>query len=485
MTEAEFNHWLLDDSARRCVLVEAGVLSGGTEVTRYLSNKAYKGATTFYEPLITGGMEFSESIDIDGEFSMSFGDIELNNFDGSVDSWIDDVWDNRPINVFVGDLSWPREAFVQVFSGLCGGVDVRDRGTVNLKVTDKLQKLNTTVSEVKLGGATVNADKLIPICIGEPHNITPLLVDVAVSEYAVNTGEIEQITEVRDNGIPVVFTDVGNGKFRLSQALYGTLTASVQGAVEAGLGGFIQDVPSAIRYVAQHLVPADNQLDDSEIDLDNFDEIAAAFPYRIGVYLTEKINALVLCNSLAASIGCKLTTTREGKLKIVEVTPVRADLGTVVTSRDMVERSLRIEELHPVKAAVKVGYAKNFTVQQTVSAGVPSPHMELYAQEWLTVTRESSTVVADYKYPSDATMRETYLVAEADAIAEANKELTWKSVRRKTMMYEGYANLLTQKLGDTQTLVHSRFGLENGVSGQIIFMKTDWLKLKVEIGVLI
>lgn len=484
MTEAEFSGWLLDDSAKRCVLVEAGVKVGGVETTRYLSNKGYKGSV-FYEPLIVGGMDFTEIIELSGDFSFNLGDIELNNMDGGVDSWAEDVWDNRPINIFVGDVRWPRNEFVQVFSGLCGGIDVRDRGTLNLKVVDKLQKLNTSTSEVKLGGTTPNADKLIPVCIGEPHNITPLLHDVSLSEYVFHIDETEQVTEVRDNGVPVLFTDVGFGKFRLTQAAYGVITASVQGAVKAAVGGFVRDVPSAIRYIVQHLVPDANKLSDSEIDLDNFEQIRTALPYRIGVYLADKTNALALCNSLAQSIGCRLVTTAEGKIRLVEVTPVRVGLGTVVTTRDMRARSLRIEELHPVVAAIKLGYAKNFTVQQNVSAGIPSSHAELYNQEWLTVSRESSSVIADYKYPSDTTMRETFLVAEADAISQANKELTWKSVRRKTMMYEGYANLLTERVGDTQTLVHGRFGLSSGVSGQIIYKRTDWLAFKVEIGVLI
>lgn len=494
-TEAALTSWLLDESAIRTVLIEVGVKSGGSETTRYLSNRSYFTSPTdtpsnkHYLPLITGGIEFTESIDIDGNFSINYGDIELDNTNGEIDEWIDDVWENRSINVFIGDITWERTDFYQIFSGVTAGIDVRNRNTFNLKIADKLQRLNTTLSEAKVGDLASyteeSEDSLVPVCLGEPHNVSPVLLDSGTDLWCVHLGEVEQITEVRDNGVPVEFTDNADGTFTLNQASYGTITASVQGATLAAYGGYFNDAPTIIKYVVQHLIPVAKRFSDAEIDLTNFASIKASYPHPCGVYLADKANALDVCNTLAASIGCRLTITRAGKLKLVRLALPRSDVGTEITAKDMVKQSLEIESLPDVVAAVKLGYAKNWTVQESLTTGIPTPHIELYAQEWWTVTRTDSVITADYGVIEDPDQRDTYLITEAAAITEANNELAMKSERRKILKYTGLPHLLTQHLGATQTITHSRFGLSSGVAGQIVSIKSDWMNMRAEISVYI
>lgn len=233
-----FQAWLKNDNAVRCVLVEVDVkLSGGSTTTRYFSNTGYVTAAadvpanTIYYPYVSGGVKFTESISLDGNFSLSYGDIELRNVNGELDSWLNDYWSNRRIKVFIGDKSWVRDDFWQIFDGVVTGIDSRKRETLNLKLSDKLQRLNYPVTEAKLGGVTSNADKLLPLCFGECHNVEPLLADPANHEYVVHNGQIEDIIEVRDNGVPVTVTEIpATGRFRLSASPAGQITASVQGA---------------------------------------------------------------------------------------------------------------------------------------------------------------------------------------------------------------------------------------------------------------
>ncbi len=485
MTEPEFQSWLLDDSAIRCVLVEVDVKTGGVETTRYLSNKGYKDTNKFYLPLVEGGMTFTESIDVEGGFSLNYGDIELSNIDGEIDSWIDDVWENRGVELFIGDESWPREDFYPIFSGVVAGIDSRSNNTLNLKIVDKLQRLNTTMTETKLGGSTTNADKLIPITLGEVHNVTPLLTDASVLEYAVNTSDVELVIEVRDNGVPVEFTDMENGRFRLNQSSYGTVTASVQGMKSSVEGGYFNSVPACIRFIVQELLSEEKSFSDAEIDLANFASIASEYPHPVGMYVAAKTNALTACNDLAESIGCRLTVTRAGKLKLVRLSPEREDVGTVVTASNMHEKTLSMSSIPTVVAAVKLGYAKNYTVQTNLTTGIPAAHIDLYAQEWLTVTRSSSGTSADYKLHTDPDQRDTLLLRESDAIIEAESELEIFGTRRKVLSYKGFPELLTQQLGDTQTIVHPRYGLASGKAGQIVKVVTNWIDNTVEISVFI
>lgn len=236
-----FQAWLKNDAAMRCVLVEVDVkLSGGSTVTRYLSNTGYvtaagdTPANTLYLPYVAGGVKFTESLSLDGSFSLSYGDIELRNVNGELDTWLNDYWANRRIKIFIGDKTWIRDDFWQIFDGVTTGIDTRKRETINLKLSDKLQRLNNPVSEAKLGGATANADKLLPLLFGECHNIEPLLGDPTNHEYVIHNGPIESIIEVRDNGVPVAFTPfLSTGRFRLSASPSGQITCSAQGAVPA------------------------------------------------------------------------------------------------------------------------------------------------------------------------------------------------------------------------------------------------------------
>lgn len=135
------------------------------------------------------------------------------------------------MKVFVGDVRWPRSDFRLVFDGITDSVGSTARNRINLKVGDKLLRLNSPVTEHKLGGSTSNADKLVPLCFGECHNVEPLLVDSSVNEFQVHDGPIESIIEVRDDGVPVAFTPfLSTGKFRLAAQPSGQVTASVQGS---------------------------------------------------------------------------------------------------------------------------------------------------------------------------------------------------------------------------------------------------------------
>lgn len=239
ITDEQFAAWLKDQTAIRCVLVEVTVgQTGGGSVTRYLSNKAYVTgngdvpANTVYVPRITDGLNYTRAIDVDGNVSLTFGDLALTNLDGALDAWVDDYWTNRPMSVFLGDPRWARSDFRFLFGGLTLGLDMQDRNTFNIQISDNTQRLNTPVTENVLGGTTALANNLLPLVLGECHNITPLVTDSTVNEYQVHQGLIERIIEVRDNGVPVSFTVTpATGKFRLLAQPFGTVTASVQGAM--------------------------------------------------------------------------------------------------------------------------------------------------------------------------------------------------------------------------------------------------------------
>lgn len=491
MTDAQFVAWLKDSTAVRCVLIEVTVKTGGSETVRYLSNKGYVTsptdvpANTRYAPYIVGGIKFTETISLEGTASLSWGDIEIDNTSGDRDAWLDDVWDNRSIKVFIGDLSWARAEFRLVFDGITAKIATKNRGRINLVISDKLQRLNQPITEQKLGGSTQNADRLIPLCFGECHNVEPLLVDPVVNEYQVHNGAIEGIIEVRNNGVPVTFTPLlATGKFRLAAQPSGQITASVQGS---SAYGYSNKVATLISIIAQNFGIVERRFTwATEIDATSFNAMAASDLQPVGIYIPERQNILDVINKLAASIGARVFIDRTGKLAITKLSLPQTGPGTVVEPKDIKQHSLHVSQLPPVKAAVLLGYCKNWSVQDSgIAAGVPSDHTDLYKQEWLTVTRTNTATQADYKTFVEPVQEDTLLLTSADAVAETNRRLAMWSTQRKVYRYEGMPWLMLEQLGAAQTLKNNRFGLALGKVGQIVSLATDWLNPHITVEILI
>lgn len=480
--------WLKSGTAKRRILMEVDAQVGGSETTLYVSDKGYTTssveapASTNYLAKISGGISVTESISLNGDASFSVGEVKFDNKDGSLDAWQNYVFQGRGIRLYIGDYSWPKVDFYKIFDGVTAKLNVSARDEISLVLSDKLQKLNTTVSDVKLGGTTNNKDKLIPLLFGECHNISPLLVDIATLEYQVHNGPINEICEVRDNGVPVSFTPyLTTGKFRLSQAPVGTITCTAQGDKPST---YANDAVSLIKRLVKDYGLAGQRFVDSDLDLTSLSAFATANTQPLGIYITDKANVLEVCQQLATSLGARVLMTLAGLMRIVKLDLPQATGGTTVTSVDMEAFSLTPKELPPVVAAVKVGYCKNWTVQTALQTGIPANNIEMFGEEWLTSTSIAAATATKYKLFSDPNQEDTLLLTTATADAEALRRTNLWSVQRKVMQYGALQHLILEQLGNSQTIQHVRHNMSSGVRGQVISKTTDWATLKITMEVL-
>lgn len=495
MTEAEFADWLKDQSAIRCLLVEVEVKVGTNVITRYLSNKGYVTlptevpANTHYAPRITGGIKYTQSMSLDGGVSVSFGDLELDNTDGALDSWLDDYWSNRPLKILMGDVRWPRADFRQMVAGVTIGIDARSRSRINIKISDKLQRLNNPVTEVTIGGTSSLANNLVPLCFGECHNIEPVLVDAATHKYKIHNGVIEGIIEVRDNGVPVSYTPLlSEGAFRLNQAPSGQITCSAQGARFSYMGQPVTwhtGVGQIVFHLATVYGSPTLKLSQADFDETKMAAFVSAHTQPVGLYIPDRANVLELVNRVADSLGCRVTVDANGKVSIVKLDI--AGWGTPVsfTETEMKDRTLQVSSLPPVRAAVQLGYCKNWTVQDKLESGIPAEHAALYAEEYLKTTTEDTAAASNYNLFTEPVMTETLLLTASTAIAEANRRLALFNVQRKVFKFSGAFHTVTTELGAAATIVANRFGLQAGKNGQVVSVTTDFVNPNVEIEVLI
>lgn len=498
-----YQTWLQTPNIVRIALVQVQALVSGTLTTRYLSTHGVTVDGTQYLPIIKGTISIDESISTSYSASISYGDIELANT-GEYDSWLSDVWVNKSIKIYIGSMPAPGTAsvigdFELIFDGIVEDIDSKNRNQLNLKIRDKLEKLNTSVSETLLGNYNPQslvgwtnqyANSLKPLVFGEVHNITPLLVEPALLEYMVNTEAVEQIIEVRDNGVPVAFTTTGTitipaGSFRLLKSPVGTVTCSVQGVKRtvniAGTTFSSTYTNTASNTIATILKFYGQQLAYTEIDSSSFGALGTQ---AVGVYVSDRVNVLSLCQEIAKSCGLVLSTSRSGQVKLVDLS-IPSSASISITESDMFLNTLQISQKVEVVAGVKLGYAKNWTVQNNLLTAIPQEHKDLFATEWLESSQTDATVKTNYSVTIEPALENSYLIDKTQADTVALKKLNLFKVPRKIYTMTCTAKFLSVQVGDAVTLTASRFSLSGGVLGRVISTKPNWLRGTIEIGVLV
>jgi len=498
---------LIDRSILTKRQVETVFLGGeGSQSTFYFSNGAYvtdpldTPANTAYAPLITGGISFSESLTLDGSVSISIGDIELDNSNGELDQYFfSHIWTNRSVAIYIGDPSWKKSDFKLLFKGNVADIATSGRNNLNLVISDVFQKLNAPISDqtVQITGKN-NAVELVPLTFGECFNVTPLLLNSGTLTYQVHNGPIERIIEVRDNGIPVLFTaNLTAGTFTLTRAPFGQITCSVQGHKPSGT--YTNKIGETIKNILTQYGPSGARLQNTDINTTNFTNFDNSFPVvnseytrAIGVYIRETANVLDVCNRLAKSARAQLTVTAGpqendsdvGLLKLIKL-EIASSAVQNITSSDIEEYSLFIGDKAPIKPTSKLGYGRNWTVQESgLAAGVPSNLQDIYSKQYFLAITNNYDVANAYKLNSEDVLEETLLITKTGAENESYTRSSFWSTVRYIYTFVGYPHLFDLQLGDTISLTNRRY-LLNSKLGVVVNISRDWINGRIQVGVLI
>ncbi len=482
ISDNDYQNWL-SSGGLRVALVEVD-----TVIPRLLSTVPYTTLPTdtpanrAYLPCVAGGFAFSEQLSLDGTPSISVGDIEIHNEDGGLDYWLLDVWTNRAVRVYIGDVTWARSDFRLEFSGVVESLTSSSSDRLNIVIGNKLDRLNTPVAETVLGGTTPNKDRILPTVLGECHNTEPLLTNPSELEYMAHNGPMERVIEVRDNGVPITsFTaNLSTGKITLSKSPAGTITTSVQGKTP-----YQNTVANIIKVLATEYGNSSERFSDDDIDLVNVSSFNTAHPQPVGVNLPDRANVLQVCQELAACVGAQVIMSRQGKLKLAKVTLPGVGTPTPIYMQDYEAKSLTISSRTSVISGVKLGYCKNWTVQSSLDTGLPAESKDLFAQDWLSVTAKDSAVASTYRLHAEPPQVDTLLLKGTDAQAEAQRRLDLWKVQRTVYSVDGYANLLTLELGQAVTLYGNRFGLNSGKEGVVVSLQRDWVAGRCKVEVLV
>jgi hypothetical protein len=493
----DYAAWLKDQGAIRIVLVEVGVKSGGLETTRYLSTGDYRTgvadtpANQIYDPIVTTGIQFTEQLDIDGQGTLSAGDIEILNYNGERDSWLDDIWDNHTLKAWLGDPRWERADFQMIFNGVVNTIGSKSRDVLNLSLRDKLQRLNTPITDAVVGGTGTNKDDTICLTFGECANVTPKLTNSGTLEYQIHDGPVEGIFDVRDNGRKVTVTaNNTTGRFTLNRQSFGAITASVQGDKNVtlpldGTSTYKNTISKLIQRIVTGYGKTTDRFASTDLDSSNLAAFETAHPEAVGIYADGRTNVLVLIQQLANSVGAQVVMSRLGLLRLIQLNVPGTGTPIVVDGSQIVERTLVVADRPLVKASIKLGFDRNWTVQQGLLTDIPEAHKSMFATEWRTATATSSTTQTDYKLNASPPQIDTYLCTRTATEAEAARRLDLWKVPRTVFEFEGTSDLLSLELGNAITLFNRRFNLSAGKTGIVISLTPNWLNGRVKVGVLV
>lgn len=512
--------WLESQTAIRGILVEVTVrdVIAGLDIVKYLSNIGYitEDSNTSYLPIIAGTVQVTESLSIEGSTSMSFGDVEIVNANGELDDWLDNtkyIWVNKPIQIYYGDPGWVCNSltdihtdFEKVFDGVVADIDSKAANRLNIKVRDKLERLNTAITENKLGtygtwaSGQTNQDTIIPLVFGEVFNIEPLLIDPALIEFTVSDGPTERIIEIRDNGVPIYNSTITSGatvnlttgKFKLTKALAGTCTVSVQGvkkSIDLTTGSLLSTYNNNIANIIALIVTQygkSTKLLANELDLLNLSSFASTNTQSTGIIIKDRTNVLIACQELADSIGAQLFMTRKGLLQLLRIGVPTSDTSVTITSSDILFNSLSITSRSTVISSSSIGYCKNHTVQTPLLTAIPEAAKSTFATEWYSKTVTDEAIRASYLLSSDPPIqKDTALITGSDALTEVTRLNNFFKVPKTTFSFTGTAKLLSLKLGQAVVLTHPRFGLSSGKTGQVIGLTPNWSSSTISVEVLI
>lgn len=482
ITDAEFSAWLLADDKRRCVLAEVEAYSGGSVVTRYLSNLGYTSgpadtpANTPYDetllsvPSITSRMSDA----LQGYSQLAFGDLAISNAGGELDAWLLDAWDGRPVRLYLGDAAWPRADFRLVFYGAVDDIQASGNSTLTLKLRDRQALLAVPMLTTLVGGAGPAKDKRRPACYGQCRHVTPVLVDEATRTYAVHDGAIQAVDQVYEDGVPIAYTvDPAAGEFSLSSPLAGQLTADVRGSKS---GGVYVDTTADI---AQRIVLERTGL--ADIDAAAVAQLNADQPGAVGLYVSgDAITVIGALDTLMTGAGAFYTVNRAGQLTMGQF---NAPAGTPVLTlqdEDLAYGQTALQRRILPLRSVRLGYARNFTTLYAPAASLTEAQRQRLADEFLIA--KAVNTIAGHLLAVDGDVARSCFVDAAVAAAEAARRASLWGQLRRVFRLPGFLAAQQVELGDVIGLELGRYGLA-GVLATVVGLRESLTGGRVELEV--
>ena len=475
ISDAQYDTWLKADGVARTLLAEAKVYSGGAEATRYMSNRPFVSnpldtpANIAYDDIIQSVPAFTVQMSeqFGGHAAGAWGDLVVTNENGARDTWLNEGWDGRALSLYLGQTSWRRDDFRAILKGVSADIVSLDRNRLALRIRDKTWMTNINIQTSLIGGGTANANKPKPLCFGQCFNVEPPLVTSATHEYQVHDGQVEDITDVRDNGLTVGYTkDLANGKFTLTAAPAGRITADVKGAKPSGV--YIIKCADIIN----HIVTTRTAMTGADIDSASFTAFNTTAPQTLGLWVNDFMSAGTALDLLVTSVGGFWTFDRTGLLTLGRLEVPSGTPALELVADDIGFRGLKsVARIVPVKT-YRLSYKRNWTPQSDGLAGaVTEANRALYAAAYQVTTATNAGVSAAYLLAQTTDEVPSLLADATEAATECTRRATLWGTLRQIYQANCFAAPFKTRLGQVINGTYPRFGFNAGKLATVIGIK--------------
>lgn len=463
----------------------------GTQVeTVFLSDRGFVSRpdetppNIYFDPRVMEALNFQRSMfqsgRVGGESIPSFGTIILSNADGGLDDFATFAWDNRDVEVRVGEKGARLDEHFTIFKGKAKAVEFNDL-EISVIIRDGQDSFTRTFPPNVYGGtggtdgSSIMAGTPKPLCFGQVFNITPVLVDEANNVYQVHDGPIESIDAVFKNGNSTnnFTTDLANGRFTLDTAPSGVITCDVKGAKPSG--SYKQTVADIIRFIASEFAGFSDPVD---FDTTSFDDLNAENGATVGVYVDRFTNILDVFDQLINSVGGFYGFTRTGELNVGRLT---SPSGTALLDLD----TTNIIELQRLPTSipnhrVNFRYKKNYTVLDEDTIGSSADDRDFVLRESAVETANLPSILTEY--PNSETLEiDSRLVDATAASNEASRTLALYGDQRDVYRIRVKTQPFTIRLNDLIRVTFPRYDLTGGKLFRVISLFEDAAINEVEL----
>jgi hypothetical protein len=469
ISDAQYLDWLQTPNKRRVILCEYDYMESGTLKHGYCSNSAYVSlpsdtpANIAYDDVIVGDITYSRNMSdsLEGGASVSRGEITIV-LNPDLQNLISGWFNLQSLNLFIGDKTWARNDFRKIVSGVAKEKRI-DRDRLIISFRDDSELLNTPFKRT-LVASGVSVGKNIPLCFGQCFNVTPLLVDHTTRKYQVHDGAVNDITDVRDNGVSVGFTKTNStGTFVLTAAPAGQITCDVKGAAPST--GAVTGYKSTACDIVNLIMRNYAGFSAGDVDSTALGILNTAATYDCGLYIVnDNYTMIEAINGLLKSIGAFWLINRLGVFTVGRLQTPATSLNTLLKD-EIKQFGLIVKKIIPPETSVKLGHKKNWTDQSSgLASSVSIDNKALYSTPYSLSSATDVTILSNYPDAKSGTDTETYLVNKSNCDSECARRINLVKVQRT--VYEIYAltAAFSFNLGDMVDVTYDGFGFSSSKS---------------------
>jgi hypothetical protein len=454
----------------------------------YYSDRGYTTGPTdpdlpnrHFAPRLSNGLTLERSLPLSplaGSRSLlQVGSLGFVNADGGMDGYLRDyALDGRAIEVKFGRPDFAYGAFSTLFKGTARAALADSRAGLRFELRDaswRLERPAQTSFYAGTGGLEGGSEISglpRPIAYGACRNVTPVLVDAGLLLFQVADRPIRGITAVHDRGLALTHagdvadiltasppagtyvTQLSGGYFRLGALPDGTVTADVEG--DASYGTYVTKTAD----IAFRLMCDRAGFTDAGIDATAFDRLRSDQPAPIGLYVgTETVSVADLLDLLFGGIGGWWGVNAEdvidcGRIGAPADRAVAAGAVAYFSGRDVLAFGFidLPAAVNPPWYRIRVGYARNWTVQESDLAGaVGATRRQFLAHGYRYALWSDPLVSTTHLRAQEPPAIPTLFADEADANFEAARLGVLWGRRRSGVRFTTKLKGFLQRPGET------------------------------------